>query len=118
MPGPIHQMDIQEYEIGASCLHFLASLVFTHRQTGHLMAGHLHFAFKLYGEEHLVFDWSFVLGVMASPKATIDCTDAFGRTDFGPDLKAFTIPTLVMHGTYDKTVPTHPTRRGVPRRPE
>ncbi|MGV2125903.1 alpha/beta fold hydrolase [Agrobacterium vitis] len=52
-----------------------------------------------------VLDWSFILGVMASPKATIDCVDAFGKTDFRPDLAAFTIPTLVIHGTADKTVP-------------
>lgn len=52
-----------------------------------------------------VLDWSFILGVMASPKATIDCVDAFGKTDFRPDLAAFTIPTLIIHGTADKTVP-------------
>lgn len=52
-----------------------------------------------------VLDWSFILAVMASPKATIDCVDAFGRTDFRPDLAAFTIPTLIIHGTADKTVP-------------
>ncbi len=52
-----------------------------------------------------ILDWSFVLGVMASPKATIDCVDAFGKTDFRPDLAAFTIPTLIIHGTSDKTVP-------------
>lgn len=58
-----------------------------------------------------VLDWSFALGIMASPKATIDCVDAFGRTDFRPDLKAFTIPTLVIHGTADKTVPIDPSGR-------
>ncbi|KTR07864.1 arylesterase [Aureimonas ureilytica] len=58
-----------------------------------------------------VLDWSFVLGVMASPKATIDCVDAFGKTDFRPDFKAFTIPTLVIHGTGDNTVPIDPTGR-------
>lgn len=58
-----------------------------------------------------VLDWSFVLGVMASPKATIDCVDAFGKTDFRPDLQAFTIPTLVIHGTSDKTVPIDPAGR-------
>lgn len=52
-----------------------------------------------------VLDWSFILAVMASPKATIDCIDAFGRTDFRPDLKSFTVPTLIIHGTSDKTVP-------------
>ncbi|WP_018901814.1 alpha/beta hydrolase [Rhizobium sp. 2MFCol3.1] len=58
-----------------------------------------------------VLDWSFILGVMASPKATIDCVDAFGKTDFRPDFAAFTIPTLVIHGTGDKTVPIDPTGR-------
>jgi non-heme chloroperoxidase len=45
---------------------------------------------------------------MASPKATIDCVDAFGKTDFRKDLASFTIPTLVIHGTSDKTVPIDP----------
>ena len=58
-----------------------------------------------------ILDWSFVLGVMASPKATIDCVDAFGKTDFRPDFAAFTIPTLVIHGTGDTTVPIDPTGR-------
>jgi non-heme chloroperoxidase len=42
---------------------------------------------------------------MASPKATINCVDAFGKTDFRKDLAAFTVPTLIIHGTSDKTVP-------------
>lgn len=58
-----------------------------------------------------VLDWSFILAVMASPKATIDCIDAFGRTDFRPDLKSFTVPTLIIHGTSDKTVPIDPAGR-------
>lgn len=52
-----------------------------------------------------LLDWTFALAIMASPKATIDCVDAFGRTDFRGDLCAFDIPTLVIHGTSDKTVP-------------
>lgn len=62
-----------------------------------------------------VLDWSFVLGVMASPKATIDCVDAFGKTDFRPDLQAFTVPTLIIHGTSDKTVPIDPSGRAAAR---
>ena len=58
-----------------------------------------------------VLDWSFVLGVMASPKATLDCVDAFGTTDFRPDFASFNVPTLVIHGTGDKTVPIDPTGR-------
>ncbi len=52
-----------------------------------------------------LLEWSFQLAVMASPKATIDCIDAFGRTDFRPDLASFTMPTLIIHGTSDRTVP-------------
>lgn len=52
-----------------------------------------------------MLDWTFALAIMASPKATIDCVDAFGQTDFRPDLAAFDIPTLIIHGTSDKTVP-------------
>ena len=58
-----------------------------------------------------LLDWTFVLAVMASPKATIDCVDAFGKTDFRPDLASFTVPTLVIHGTGDKTVPIDPSGR-------
>lgn len=58
-----------------------------------------------------LLDWTFVLALMASPKATIDCVDAFGKTDFRPDLASFTIPTLVIHGTGDKTVPIDPSGR-------
>jgi non-heme chloroperoxidase len=58
-----------------------------------------------------LLDWTFILAVMASPKATIACVDAFGKTDFRPDLKAFTIPTLIIHGTADKTVPIDPAGR-------
>lgn len=58
-----------------------------------------------------LLDWSFALGIMASPKATIDCIDAFGTTDFRPDLVSFTIPTLIIHGTSDKTVPIDPSAR-------
>ena len=58
-----------------------------------------------------LLDWNFALAIMASPKATVDCVDAFGKTDFRPDLAAFDIPTLVIHGTADKTVPIGPAGR-------
>jgi len=41
----------------------------------------------------------------ASPKGTLDCIGAFARTDFRPDLKAVTVPTLVIHGDSDAVVP-------------
>jgi non-heme chloroperoxidase len=52
-----------------------------------------------------LLDWSFQLAVMASPKATIDCVDAFAKTDFRADLPSLTVPTLIIHGTSDATVP-------------
>ena len=52
-----------------------------------------------------LLDWTFVLAAMASPVATLRCVDAFGKTDFRPDLKSFTVPTLIIHGDSDKTVP-------------
>jgi non-heme chloroperoxidase len=52
-----------------------------------------------------ILDWSFLLAAMASPKATLNCVDAFGKTDFRPDLSAITVPGLIIHGTSDKTMP-------------
>jgi non-heme chloroperoxidase len=52
-----------------------------------------------------LLDWTFLLAVMASPVATLRCVDAFGKTDFRKDLASFTVPTLIIHGTADKTVP-------------
>ena len=49
--------------------------------------------------------WAEMVASQASLKATIECVNAFGRTDFRPDMKAFTIPTLIIHGTSDQTVP-------------
>ena len=36
---------------------------------------------------------------------TLASAQAFGHTDFRPDLPAFTVPTLIIHGTADKNVP-------------
>ena len=43
--------------------------------------------------------------LMAGLPGTLACVDSFARTDFRPDLAAFTMPTLIVHGTADKTVP-------------
>ena len=43
--------------------------------------------------------------MQASLKATLACAEAFATTDFRPDLASFTVPTLIIHGTSDKTVP-------------
>ena len=41
----------------------------------------------------------------ASPRATQQCITAFGETDFRPDMKAFVVPTLIVHGEEDQIVP-------------
>ncbi len=57
------------------------------------------------GVSDAVLHWSWAMAMMASPKATLDCVDAFGRTDFRADCAAFRVPTLIVHGTGDETVP-------------
>jgi non-heme chloroperoxidase len=50
-------------------------------------------------------EWARGIALQASLKATIDCMRAFSSTDFRPDLAAISVPTLLIHGTEDKTVP-------------
>jgi pimeloyl-ACP methyl ester carboxylesterase len=45
------------------------------------------------------------IAAFASPKGTLDCIAAFGRTDFRADLAKITVPTLVIHGDSDAIVP-------------
>ena len=45
------------------------------------------------------------IAAFASPKATFDCVKSFSYTDFRDDLKAFDVPTLVIHGDADQIVP-------------
>jgi pimeloyl-ACP methyl ester carboxylesterase len=45
------------------------------------------------------------IAAFASPKGTLDCIRAFGRTDFRPDLAKITVPVLVIHGDADAIVP-------------
>ena len=45
------------------------------------------------------------IAAFASPKGTLDCIAAFGRTDFRGDLAKVDVPTLVIHGDSDAIVP-------------
>ena len=45
------------------------------------------------------------IAAFASPRGTLDCIDAFGRTDFREDLAKIDVPTLVIHGDSDGIVP-------------
>ena len=45
------------------------------------------------------------IAAFASPQGTLDCVDSWARTDFRADLERITVPTLVIHGDSDGTVP-------------
>ena len=57
--------------------------------------------------------WAWNTTMHASQYATLESAGAFATTDFRPDLASFNIPTLVIHGTKDKTVPIDATGRAV-----
>ena len=65
--------------------------------------------FSVNGRTDLVSEqqraYNVAIAAAASPKGTLDCTTAFSKTDFRGDLKAFTFPTLVIHGDADAIVP-------------
>lgn len=50
-------------------------------------------------------DYNWYVACSASRKATLDCVDAFGKTDFRADCQKFSIPTLFIHGDKDAIVP-------------
>jgi non-heme chloroperoxidase len=52
-----------------------------------------------------VHAWTLTMAMQASLKGTLDCVRAFGFTDFRGDMKAFTVPTLILHGEQDAIVP-------------
>ena len=45
------------------------------------------------------------LAEVALPRATQQCAISFANTDFGADVEAVNVPTLIIHGDADKTVP-------------
>jgi non-heme chloroperoxidase len=49
--------------------------------------------------------YALAIAAGASPKGTLDCIAAFGRTDFRADVAAVAVPTLVIHGDSDQIVP-------------
>lgn len=62
-----------------------------------------------------VLDHAWNSAMQAGLHPTLAAAEAFGHTDFRPDLASFTVPTLVIHGTADKTVPIDATGRAVAR---
>lgn len=60
--------------------------------------------------------WAWMTAMKAGQYATLQSAKAFASTDFRPDLAHFKVPTLVIHGTSDKTVPIDATGRVVAER--
>lgn len=58
-----------------------------------------------------VLEWARSVSMQAGLKATLACAKAFTTTDFRTDLASFKVPTLIIHGTADKTVPIDPAGR-------
>jgi non-heme chloroperoxidase len=54
--------------------------------------------------EGIIQNW-WRQGMMGGAKAHYDGVVAFSQTDFTPDLKKISVPTLVMHGDDDQIVP-------------
>jgi non-heme chloroperoxidase len=49
--------------------------------------------------------YAIEIAAFASPKGTLDCIAAFGRTDFRDDVTKVEVPALVIHGDSDAIVP-------------
>jgi len=54
--------------------------------------------------EGLIRNW-WRQGMMGGAKAHYDCIAVFSETDFTEDLKAISVPTLILHGDDDQIVP-------------
>ncbi|MEO8033232.1 MAG: alpha/beta hydrolase [Acidobacteriota bacterium] len=79
------------------------------KDRAHFFAGFFKDFFGKVSDE--VLEWARKITMEASFKATLACANSFATTDFRPDLPAISVPTLIIHGTDDKTVPIDPTGR-------
>lgn len=52
-----------------------------------------------------VIEHSWMVAMQAGLRPTLECAKSFATTDFRPDLASFKVPTLIIHGDADKTVP-------------
>jgi pimeloyl-ACP methyl ester carboxylesterase len=60
-----------------------------------------------------LMDWFHSLMMKSSPRAFINCILTFSQADLRADLAKVDIPTLIIHGTADKTVPYEITARAM-----
>ena len=52
-----------------------------------------------------LLDYYRMLCSFASPRATLECAKSFSSTDFRSEMAFVNVPTLIIHGDEDKTVP-------------
>jgi non-heme chloroperoxidase len=55
--------------------------------------------------------WTQTMAMLGSSKATIECLWSFAKTDFRSELESINVPTLIIHGASDKTVPIEATSK-------
>jgi non-heme chloroperoxidase len=96
--GGLDDATIEAFEAGVrgDRLEFLDEFLKNFFGTGLLKKNLVSEPFRLYMRD---------IAAYASPKGTLDCIDAFGRTDFREDLTKVDVPTLVIHGDSDGIVP-------------
>ena len=58
-----------------------------------------------------MLDWAWQMAMQAGRHPTLAAAKAFATTDFRADLASFKVPTLIVHGFADKTVPIEATGR-------
>jgi non-heme chloroperoxidase len=56
-------------------------------------------------------DWAMSIALQAAPQAQVQCIRAFAETDFRPDMRAVTQPTLIVYGSGDAPVAAVNARR-------
>lgn len=54
--------------------------------------------------EPLLVEWALSIALQAAPQAQIGCLRAFAGTDFRPDMKSVTHPTMIVYGSGDAPV--------------
>jgi non-heme chloroperoxidase len=62
-----------------------------------------------------VLNWAWRMCMQAGLRPTLECLTAFSTADFREELGAFSVPTLIVHGTSDKTVPIDASGRAAAR---
>ncbi len=52
-----------------------------------------------------MLDWTWTMGMLGSPRATLECAKSFMFTDFRAEMTSIKAPALILHGDKDQIVP-------------